>query len=219
MIGSIGYRVKRAAPTRWSGLAAAALLLAVPVSTPAQAAGGDVDALRGILAREFARHPRMEPQDVYKLVYQAEMGSRHAGLDSAMAAEWLARETAALPPGPDEPVVDTISPDGRMARVNLRPYLAAGGSRDALLGAFVRTAREVPGSPARLRRDLAAVLRLAGTAAVPLPRAALSRYFERMRARGYPAVEHSEAYEAAYHPAYRVVRLPLPATALTGVSR
>jgi hypothetical protein len=162
-------------------------------------------AVRRILERQFARFPRMEPQDVYKLVFQAAMGSRHAGLDSAMAAEWLAREIASLPPGPEEPVLDTISADGRMVRVNLRPYLAAGGSRDALLSAFVRTAREYRGSAAELRRELADVERMAGAGPIPLTRAALHESFERMRARGYPAVEHSEAYEAAYRPAYRVV--------------
>jgi hypothetical protein len=174
-------------------------------------------AIARILLRQFARHPIMEPQDVYKLVFQAVMGSRHAGLDSAMAAAWLAREVAALGPGPAEPMLDTISTDGRMVRVNLRPYLAAGGSPDALLDAFLRTAREYEGSPARLRRELAEVERLAGEGVVPLSRAVLHAYFARMRAQGFPAVEHSNAYEEAYHPAYRVVYLPLLAGA--GASR
>jgi hypothetical protein len=172
--------------------------------TPAGAAVEEA-AIGSIVAREFARYPRMGPQDVYKLVLQAAMGSRHAGLDSAMAAEWLDREIASLAAGPAEPILDTISPDGRMVRVNLRPYLAAGGSRDALLRAFVGTARAFAGSGPRLRRELAEVERMASAGEVPLARTALHEYFERMRVRGYPAVEHSGAYEAAYHPAYRVV--------------
>jgi hypothetical protein len=172
--------------------------------TPAGAAV-EAAAIRPIVARQFARYPQMGPQDVYKLVFQAAMGSRHAGLDSAMAAQWLDREIASLAAGPAEPILDTISPDGRMVRVNLRPYLAAGGSRAALLDAFVRTARDFGGSIPRLRRELAGVERMAGLGEVPLPRAALHGYFERMRVRGYPAVEHSDAYESAYHPAYRVV--------------
>lgn len=162
-------------------------------------------AFRGVVLRELARHPRMDPQDVYKLAFQGAMGSRHAGLDSAMAAEWLDREIAALGDGPPEPVRDTISPDGRMVRVNLRPYLAAGGSREALLEAFVRTAREYAGSVPLLRWELAEVERMAAAGEVPLAAAALHAYFDTMRAQGYPAVEHSAAYEAAYRPAYRVV--------------
>lgn len=196
------------------------LLALLPVAAPAQGpaaestrGGSEERALERILTRHLARYPRMGPQDVYKLVFQSAMGSRHAALDSAMAAAWLAREIATLAPGPPEPVIDTISPDDGIVRVNLRPYLAAGGSPDALLDAFVRTAREYDGSPARLRRELAAVERLAGEGAIPLSPSALRRYFQRMRAQGYPAVDHSPAYEEAYHPAYRVVFLPRLAAA------
>lgn len=226
MTGSVANGGPRRGPARRRGLTMALVLLAVlPAGARAQRAepagareraGGT--ALARILGREYARHPRMEAQDVYKLLFQAAMGSRHAGLDSAMAAQWLGRESDSLPQGPPEPVLDTISPDGRMVRVNLRPYLAAGGSRDALLGAFVTTARVFAGSAARLRLDLAEAERLAGAGALPLPRAALHRYFKRMAERGYPAVEHSAAYEAAYHPAYRVVLLPLLPPTVVGVA-
>jgi hypothetical protein len=174
-------------------------------AAPAARAATEAAATRRIVARQFARYPAMQPQDVYKLAFQAAMGSRHAGLDSAMAAEWLDREIASLGDGPPEPIRDTISSDGRMVRVNLRPYLAAGGSREALLRAFVRTAREFAGSLPRLRRELAEIERLAAAGEIPLAREALHAYFERMRAQRFPAVEHSSGYQSAYHPAYRVV--------------
>jgi hypothetical protein len=181
-----------------------------PLAAQGRAASGaraaaEAAGTRLIVARQFARYPLMEPQDVYKLAFQAAMGSRHAGLDSAMATAWLDREIAALGGGPPEPIRDTISSDGRMVRVHLRPYLAAGGSRAALLRAFVGTARTFAGSASRLRRELAEIERMAAAGEIPLPRTALHAYFERMRVRGYPAVEHSAAYESAYHPAYRVV--------------
>ena len=182
-----------------------ALLAAQGRAASASRATPEVSATRRIVVGQFARYPAMQPQDVYKLAFQAAMGSRHAGLDSAMAAEWMDREIASLGDGPPEPIRDTISSDGRMVRVNLRPYLAAGGSREALLRAFVRTAREFTGSLPRLRRELGRIERLAAAGEIPLPRAALHAYFGRMRAQGYPAVEHSSSYESAYHPAYRVV--------------
>lgn len=167
--------------------------------------GPEESAFRAVLARQVARYPRLEAQDVYKLVLQATMGSRHAGLDSAMAAEWLSREVATLGPGPQEPRLDTISADGRMVRVHLRPFLASGGDRGALIAAFVRTAHEFRGSTAVLRRQLGYAERMADAGLLPVGRPALHRFFETMRARGYPAVDHSEAYEVAYRPAYRVV--------------
>ena len=162
-------------------------------------------AVRGLLARQLARFPAMEPRDVYKLLHQATMGSRHAGLDSAMAAQWLERELRELGSGPDEAAFDTISADGLMVRVNLRPYLTAGGDRAALLRAFVRTAREFRGSTADLGRQLGYLERMARDGQILLPASGLRRYFDRMRAAGYPAAEHSAAYVAAYRPAYRVV--------------
>lgn len=186
-------------------LLAVAVLAAVVIAEVVGGPNEEEQAFRQVMARQVARFPRMEPQDLYKLVFQAAMGSRHAGLDSAMARDWLDQEVAGLQPGPDEAVLDTISADGRMVRVNLRPYLAAGGSRDALLRAFVATARDYQGSEAALRRDLDLAERMADDGLLPFSRADLHAYLEQMRARGYPAVEHSPAYEAAYRPAYRVV--------------
>lgn len=199
-----GGRCARGAPVllRVPALTAlAAVALAAVFGGPSE----EEQAFRQIVARHVARFPRMEPQDVYKLVFQATMGSRHAGLDSAMAQEWLDREVAALQPGPAEPVLDTIAADGRVVRVNLRPFLAAGGSRDALLQAFVRTAHEFAGSEDALRRSLGFAEAMADARLLPFRRSALHAYFERMRSQDYPAVEHSAAYETAYRPAYRVV--------------
>jgi hypothetical protein len=200
------------------GALAAALAMAALVGTPRPVAGDpgtsaarrpgpsrEESAVRSLIARQLDRFPAMEPQDVYKLLYQATLGSRHAGLDSAMAAGWLDRELREMGPGPDEAAIDTISADGRMVRVNLRPYLAAGGDRAALLRAFVRTAREFRGSSADLRRQLGYVERMASAGELQLPAGALRRYFARMQAAGYPAVDHSAAYLAVYRPAYRVV--------------
>ena len=167
--------------------------------------GAEERAFRAVLTRQFSRYPMALPQDVYKLSFQATMGGAHAAEDSAAAARWLDRELAELPPGPDEPVVDTISSDGRVVRVNLRPYVTGGGAPTALLEAFLRSAREMPASKESLRRHLAYAERLAGSRSLPLPRQALRLFFERMRSSGYPSVGHSEEYRNAYHPAYRVV--------------
>lgn len=48
--------------------------------------------------------------------------------------------------------MDPLSPDGGIVRVNLRPYIAAGGDPSALLAAFIRTADECQGTLANLRR-------------------------------------------------------------------
>ena len=74
-----------------------------------------------ILQDHLARYPKMQARDVYKLLHQAAMGSEHAVTDIASARAWLERELAEIGPGPAEPLVDPISPDGQIARIHLRP--------------------------------------------------------------------------------------------------
>ena len=91
---------------------------------------------RRILTTQIRRHPRMEIRDLYKLILQAARGSEHVVSDLTVARGRLVREWLELADGPGEPVVDPISPDGRIVRVHLRPYLAASGD---LTGLFVCT--------------------------------------------------------------------------------
>jgi len=119
------------------------LLLASALGAPVAPAPCTNDGAWAALIRShLARYPAMQPADAYKLLHQATLGSEHAMPSRAMAEQWLAREIAALPPGPAEPTVDTLGMGGRFARIHLRPFLTAGGSPDSLLTAFVRTAQE-----------------------------------------------------------------------------
>src|SRR5262249_47815609 len=68
-----------------------------------------------LTAHPLRRYPRMELADVYKLLHQAAMGSGHAIEDPAEARAKLEEELTHLGEGPDDPVADPISPDGKVA--------------------------------------------------------------------------------------------------------
>jgi hypothetical protein len=164
------------------------------------------------LAFDFARHPRAEAPDLYKFLHQALFGPEHVIADSEEASRSLERELAAVgPPSYDEPWCDTLGGQPILVRVNLRPFAANGFDAAALLDAFVETADEVHGDPQQLgvaldlvvdwlssedRKDLADSLRK------------LSRSLAKD---DFPAVHHSEAYQRAYKPAYRIVEASLAA--------
>jgi hypothetical protein len=154
----------------------------------------------------MARYPRLAIQDLYKLIYQAAMGAEHAVPDVAAAQDWLERELRQLGDGPEEPVVETISPDGCMARVHLRPYVAAGGDPAALLTAFVRTAKEHGGTREQLRRYWSSAIRLAAMGGLLFSQTDLRSFWADVEVQGFPVVHHSAGYRAAYKPAYRVIR-------------
>ena len=149
----------------------------------------------------------MELVDIYKLLHQAAMGPEHA-VESPVAARMrLDSEAAQLGEGFDDPLADVISPDGRLARIHLRPYLAAGHPLEALASAFVQTAQSYAGSPEKLSKFCNCLGDLAAAGGIPFEREDVERYFGSLAERVFPIVHHSHAYREAYHPAYRVVAL------------
>ncbi|MBN2388699.1 MAG: hypothetical protein JXB85_16905 [Anaerolineales bacterium] len=154
-----------------------------------------------LLSDHLRRYPKMEARDIYKLLFQAALGAGHAVTDAAAAQAWLARELAAMGPGPDDPLLDPISPDGRMVRVHLRPYVQAGQDPQVLLQAFLQTANEWRGATEVLGEYGQAAARSS-----PSPMGeAIQAFFATMKAQGFPAAHHSAAYQTLYRPAYRVV--------------
>jgi hypothetical protein len=162
-----------------------------------------------LLADHLRRYPQMELVDVYKLLHQAAMGPGHAIHNPTSARDRLEAEVAQLGEGPDDPIADPISPDGKLARIHLRPYLAAGHSVDVLFDAFVQTGRRHDAAPEKLVKFCACLGDLAATGGLPSPRDEVVRYFQGIAGRAYPAMHHSDGYRAVYRPAYRVVALDL----------
>ena len=110
-----------------------------------------MESLEQILVNHFSRTPAMQAQDVYKLLFQAALGSEHAVDDEKSVRIWLARELTEMGAGPNDPLLDPISPDGQTLRVHLRPYLHSGKDPEILLKAFLRTAAEWRGSTETLK--------------------------------------------------------------------
>lgn len=160
-----------------------------------------------LLGRHLARYPRMQLEDVYKLLHQAALGGGHALGDEASAQRRLDDEIAALGDGPEEPAQDLISPDGKLARIHLRTFLGAGGEPAELHRAFVASARGYPAAPDKLEKFCGCLGDLAGAGGIPFAQQDVVRYFSEIARAGYPVVRHSQAYREAYKPAYRVVSL------------
>jgi hypothetical protein len=162
-----------------------------------------------LLGTHLQRYPRMQLADLYKLLHQAALGAGHAVDSAEQARAGLEAEIATLGAGPDEPLVDRISPDGRLARVHLRPYLAARHDPSLLADAFARSPQAYPPAHDKLARFCGCLGDLADAGGIPFARAEVAAYFEGIAARGYPAVRHSQAFREAYRPAYRVVAIEL----------
>jgi hypothetical protein len=161
--------------------------------------------LRTILIDHVRRYPQWTINDLYKLIHQAAMGSEHGMSNEAGMRDWLLQELAHLGPGPDEPLVDPISPGGRIVRIHLRPFKILQLQPEPLLQSFIRTAREVSPSTERLSEYAAVAIHLIEEGMLPFSVGLFANYMADMRLSSFPAVHHSAQYEQLYQPAYRVV--------------
>jgi hypothetical protein len=165
----------------------------------------DLETLKNILICHLTRTPAMQVQDVYKLLHQAGLGSEHAAHDEQAARDWLEREITEMGVGPDDPLMDPVSPDGCIMRVHLRPYIATGEDPQVLLKAFIRTTNEWRGSKKTLKTYGQSACQFADEGLLPFSGKSLQSIFAEMEEQQFPAVHHSEVYKRLYRPAYRVV--------------
>jgi len=160
---------------------------------------------RRIIRSHSVRYPLIRPSDIYKLIFQAAMGSAHRVRSIDSAREHFKEEISSIRSGPVEPVVDIIAHDGSISRINIRPYLRAGYNPEKLIGMFARTAEEFTGSTEILELYCRWLLRMNADGLLSANIEGIDQYLTEMAESGYPAVHHSSVYRNAYSPSYRVI--------------
>lgn len=159
--------------------------------------------LREILTAHAGRYPAMGPQDGVKLVYQNEFGGGHLVSDPEQSLERLRTEWAAVDRAPNTPLAEEIG--NGMVRIQLRGMDGAEYPLEALNRDFIRSAAARRGSMTAFLEKLDVLRGLAGEGVFGFSLRELEDYLGPYTASGCPAVSHSEAYRAAYRPAYRVI--------------
>ena len=146
-------------------------------------------------------------EDAYKWTYQATRGGEHAVPDEKSARKWLDGEWTTLgKPTATEAVWEPLCPGSEIGRLNLRPFKTSGGKADDLLEAFLASSRQYKGEETDF---IAAWIelgkRLKKRSIGKLNHKEWLRLDTEMKVKNYPAIHHSETYEKANHPAYRVL--------------
>lgn len=166
--------------------------------------------LAALLHEHLARRPGMTPRDLYKLLYQGVLGPEHIIVSAEKFVQSLWDEWQALQPARKDPLWESIRPDGRLLRLNLRPYRNNGGSLERLAQACLQTARLPWGTPADLRAAWAAAQAASQAPAWAGPsHAEMVDFSAWLHAKDFPAVHHSDAYRRQYRPAYRLAALEI----------
>lgn len=159
-----------------------------------------------LIQYHMQRYPGFAVQDLYKLLFQAILGSEHLLTDVAAARMWLEQEWTLQPAESGEPLFEPVSLDGRLVRLNIRPFKASGADRQTMWLAFYSTSHysgEKEEFITMWQQSLAWIVQ--GSIALS---AEAAYDFDEIQKRGeYPAGRHSQTYRRLHRPAYRLVRL------------
>ena len=166
---------------------------------------GQVDKSHPVIEAQRLQYPAMEMQDWYKLIHQAAMGNRHLGVEDSLIYNYLLHELNSIEANPEEPLIEFISADSQVVRLNLRPFKANGGNPDQLFAAMQETWNTVIPSPELLEEYALQVDALAKTGEVPFTPESWQQFVSEKKTAGFPEVHHSDVYTSNYAPAYRVL--------------
>ena len=161
--------------------------------------------MRTILIEHSQRYPQWAIDDLYKLMHQSAIGSEHALSSEDRVRDWLRTEVNSLGSGPDEPILDPISPDGKIVRIHLRPFSKLNLDTEKLLQAFLHTAQIVTPSTNQMLEYTILAKKLAEDGHLSFDADEIYGYVQELRESGFPAVHHSQIFKEKYLPAYRVV--------------
>lgn len=164
--------------------------------------------LKYIIERNVERYPKMQPQDVVKLVYQHVFGNGHMVSDRQTSLDFMKKEYETVKyahAGEDWSKVPFTEDIGNWyARVNL---LAVKDEEQliSLNDVFVASAELGGGSQEYFLSRLYFLRELASYGLFEFGGEDMEAYLEQYEKDGYPTVSHSGRYKEFYDPAYRVV--------------
>lgn len=160
-----------------------------------------------LFAAQLARYPKLTVQDIVKAMYQSEFGCGHFVDENGPGMAYLLKEleeTASVPRECAPLFVESIGDE--FCRVHIGELSAQGLAPQTLFRLFVLSAKYACGDMAHFRARLDGLEAAVEAGELPLNAAETKAFLAQYRAAGCPSTHHSEAFRAAYAPAYRVIR-------------
>lgn len=151
--------------------------------------------------------PRLQVQDVYKLLYQANFGVEHFLTDTAGVRKYLFDELATMDTtNQDEQLIERISPTDEIVRINLRPFKQLRLDPEKLVQAMFLSASETKPDTEGLYHDWNEFISLVRYGFLNFPMKDVDEWDARVSAGNLQPTHHSQQYMDTYKPAYRVVK-------------
>lgn len=158
-----------------------------------------------IIKTHMEKYPKMQLQDVAKLLYQSEFGGGHMIADPEHSLLMLRSEHEKMSCRGEklsfEDMIEDIG-DG-MCRIYLS-CLDHGLRAEVLNDIFVQCANHKTGDALGLEQKIEIFLRACEEKELPFEFSEAKEYMQTWKEKGYCMMRHSELYRETYQPAYRV---------------
>lgn len=160
--------------------------------------------VRQAIERQLKTYPESTLQDVYKSFYQDRFGPGHMIANVASARQYLMYELSNMT---DKSAVyyEPTGNEGRFVRVYLSAVADSLITAEQLLNAFVRSANRVQKTEIDWATEWLHIEENIINNAIQINGFEADTAMLREASRQNQAVHHSRAYNAAYHPHYRIV--------------
>lgn len=165
-----------------------------------------LDSLEELIRWHQRLRPDLEVVDVYKMLFQSVFGIQHILHDKAKRYLEEELSTLEMQKSSDETLIENISVDNVMARVNLRPFKMQGLSSDKLFLAMVTSAKEPKRTQKAFLKLWNRFKSLVEAGRLNFDRSILEDFDRKVEKENYPLYHHSERYRKFYSPTYRVVK-------------
>lgn len=164
---------------------------------------GSLSKVAELVAVHKRTRPEMRARDAYKLLFQGVYGVGH--LMGPGAWDYLQREAKSLDvkDQPGEALMESVSVDGSVVRVNLRPYIAKNYHLIQLMEAMRNS--EIKGKPSDFLERWDTFAELVWSGQLDFDQAEVDTVNKSLNRDKPQPMHHTQQYRDAYHPAYRVV--------------
>ena len=180
------------------------LILALACSFSLSGQSIDTVAVRSAIELQLATYPESTLQDIYKSFYQEHFGPGHIISDTATARRYLMKELSEM--GETlSPYFEPTGSQGAYVRVYLSAIADGLITAEQLLDAFVRSANSWQEPSVNWSEKWGAIVSVIQANKMEIEGFEADLPLLNEAARNNQAVHHSQRYNEAYHPHYRIV--------------
>jgi hypothetical protein len=160
--------------------------------------------IRRLIQQHIMRRPEARAQDIYKLLYQGAFGVGHILSNKAWKILVEEANRINLEEHKDDPLIEPVSPDETIVRVNLRQYITSGGDLEKLFHVMKESAK-IKGNKDKFLQLWSEFKELNAKGTFSFSLEEIKSLDRSIYMKAPEPQHHTEAYRNAYYPAYRVV--------------